>query len=204
MPHLPQKPKEVVVDNTTLDRAIAANRRRKWIQRVVNSTIMKIVATVFLLSALFTASFIIAYQQIQKQQMEDALKEVPRAEITVPDIVDYVNSRESPTMAPSPTGSQGKFCGGIAGIRCPDGYSCKLDGGYPDAGGTCVPESTKTGLCKPTGCSGQICSDQDMVSTCEYKEEYACYKNATCERQADGKCGWTETVDLKACLAKNQ
>lgn len=30
------------------------------------------------------------------------------------------------------------FCGGIAGKSCPNGYSCKLDGDYPDAGGTCI------------------------------------------------------------------
>jgi hypothetical protein len=32
----------------------------------------------------------------------------------------------------------GKFCGGIAGFPCPEGYTCKLDGSYPDAGGVCV------------------------------------------------------------------
>lgn len=31
-----------------------------------------------------------------------------------------------------------KFCGGIAGIICPNGYFCKYDGKYPDAGGKCV------------------------------------------------------------------
>jgi hypothetical protein len=34
--------------------------------------------------------------------------------------------------------SEGKFCGGIAGIACPEGYTCKLDGNYPDAGGKCA------------------------------------------------------------------
>ena len=33
--------------------------------------------------------------------------------------------------------SEGKFCGGIAGLPCPGGYRCKLDGNYPDAGGVC-------------------------------------------------------------------
>lgn len=54
--------------------------------------------------------------------------------------------------------------------------------------------------CKRSGCSGQICSDQDMMSDCMYRPEYACYKTATCERQKDGACGWTETSDLKQCL----
>src|SRR3989344_977026 len=30
---------------------------------------------------------------------------------------------------------EAKFCGGIANIPCPDGYTCKSDGSYPDAGG---------------------------------------------------------------------
>ncbi|MDP2598959.1 MAG: hypothetical protein Q8P49_03960, partial [Candidatus Liptonbacteria bacterium] len=40
---------------------------------------------------------------------------------------------------------EGKFCGGIApgAFPCPDGYVCKLDGAYPDAGGHCVkPDGT--------------------------------------------------------------
>lgn len=56
------------------------------------------------------------------------------------------------------------------------------------------------GNCRPSGCSGQICADQDMMSDCQYREEYACYKTATCERQKSGKCGWTDTPALSACL----
>lgn len=56
--------------------------------------------------------------------------------------------------------------------------------------------------CKITGCSGQLCSDEDVRTTCEFKEEYACYKTAKCERQEDGKCGWTPTEELVACLSK--
>jgi len=35
------------------------------------------------------------------------------------------------------------FCGGIAGIHCPTGYECLLDGNYPDAGGNCVNSKIK-------------------------------------------------------------
>ena len=38
--------------------------------------------------------------------------------------------------------AEGKFCGGIAANlpenQCPEGFSCKLDGKYPNAGGVCV------------------------------------------------------------------
>lgn len=59
--------------------------------------------------------------------------------------------------------------------------------------------------CVVGGCSGQICSESDadgLISTCEYKEEYACYRTAKCERQANGVCGWTETGELLECLEK--
>ena len=38
---------------------------------------------------------------------------------------------------------EGQFCGGIAGIECPAGYICKLEGNFPDAGGSCVQEEVK-------------------------------------------------------------
>jgi hypothetical protein len=55
--------------------------------------------------------------------------------------------------------------------------------------------------CYVGGCASQICSDQPgVVSTCEWQDSYACYATATCERQGDGLCGWTETPELTACL----
>lgn len=36
------------------------------------------------------------------------------------------------------TNPEGQFCGGIANVVCPEGYKCKLDGKYPDAGGKCT------------------------------------------------------------------
>lgn len=55
--------------------------------------------------------------------------------------------------------------------------------------------------CFVGGCSGQICSDQEgVISTCEWREEYACYQTATCEMQPEGHCGWTQTEELLTCL----
>ena len=54
--------------------------------------------------------------------------------------------------------------------------------------------------CRKTGCSGQICAEEDVVSDCMFKPEYACYREAECARQSDGACGWTQTAGLKACL----
>ena len=58
------------------------------------------------------------------------------------------------------------------------------------------------GACRPTGCSQQVCADTDVVTTCEFKPEYACYTKAVCERQKNGGCGWTRTEDFDACLAE--
>lgn len=62
-----------------------------------------------------------------------------------------------------------------------------------------------SGGCVVGGCSAQLCGEasdmEGMVTTCEYRDEYACYQTARCERQASGQCGWTETSELNQCLA---
>ncbi len=56
--------------------------------------------------------------------------------------------------------------------------------------------------CYVGGCAGQVCSDDPDVNTiCDWRDEYACYASASCERQADGACGWTMTEELSSCLA---
>jgi hypothetical protein len=57
--------------------------------------------------------------------------------------------------------------------------------------------------CFKTGCSSQVCSDQEVITTCEWREEYACYRSARCERQANGQCGFTDTPELRRCLRRN-
>ena len=57
--------------------------------------------------------------------------------------------------------------------------------------------------CFKTGCSRQVCADEEVVTTCEYRPEYECYKRARCERQANGECGFTDTPELRTCLRRN-
>jgi hypothetical protein len=75
-------------------------------------------------------------------------------------------------------------------------------------GGSSKPQPSPSqppsaGACIKSGCSGIVCVEpgKEVVTTCEYKAEYACYKTASCERQPNGACGWTETAELTACLA---
>jgi hypothetical protein len=63
-------------------------------------------------------------------------------------------------------------------------------------------ENPGAGGCFVGGCSGQLCTEErGAVSTCEWREAYACYQNAKCERQSNGKCGWTPTAELNMCLS---
>ncbi len=65
-----------------------------------------------------------------------------------------------------------------------------------------VTPSPITAKCYVGGCSSQLCSSEpDMASTCEWREEYACYQKSACEIQPSGTCGWTPTAELNACLA---
>lgn len=67
-----------------------------------------------------------------------------------------------------------------------------------------VPAQVGAG-CAIGGCSQQICGEagqvEDVATTCEWRDEYACYSESRCEKQADGQCGWTETAGFKQCLA---
>ncbi len=60
--------------------------------------------------------------------------------------------------------------------------------------------------CVVAGCSSQLCISQEEmdagggISTCEFREEYACYRFSECKTQASGECGWTMTPEVTQCL----
>jgi hypothetical protein len=88
-------------------------------------------------------------------------------------------------------------CNASCGICTPPGMMCTQQ--------VCEPEPPSPGKpCIRTGCSGQVCADEDIATTCEWKPEYACFKDAICERNAAGTCGWRETPELKKCLSSAQ
>jgi hypothetical protein len=78
----------------------------------------------------------------------------------------------------------------VEGAGCVEDAACDADGGGGEGG------------CEVGGCSSHVCHEAgDLVfTTCEWRPEYACYREATCERQANGGCGWTQDDDLTACL----
>jgi hypothetical protein len=68
----------------------------------------------------------------------------------------------------------------------------------PEAG-ACLPPDE----CRPTGCNGEICANQDMASPCVALPELACYQElGICELQPWGHCDWTQTPELDECLSQ--
>ncbi len=66
-----------------------------------------------------------------------------------------------------------------------------------------VPPPPPAGPCVVGGCSRQVCADEPVGTTCQWLPEYACYRSARCERQVAGRCAWTSTPELRACLLRN-
>jgi eight-cysteine-cluster-containing protein len=94
---------------------------------------------------------------------------------------------------------------------CADGEEC-IKGMCP--GAPCSPEWCPPcyGKCKTTepipleiecmssGCSGEICAAQPMISVCLWKPEFACYKLTECAANADGTCAWQENEEFLDCM----
>lgn len=123
-------------------------------------------------------------------------------------------------------GSSGDFCGGIAGIQCKEGYICKLEGNYPDAGGKCVYDcpqyvpplcdSNKTIIvktdergCKKPVCTGITSSNSMYASDFFLGASWTCSNGEEFKEKTD-KCMpyayWKETArktcaqfDLNVC-----
>jgi hypothetical protein len=110
---------------------------------------------------------------------------------------------QSEDVSKSVTSQQGILVSGsLADVSGPAGHSKTLNATL-----VYVPTSSATTSLKPcikTGCSMEICAEETMMSTCEYRPEYECYKRATCERQANGNCGFTKTAELTSCIAKRR
>eukprot|EP01017_Pseudomicrothorax_dubius_P039109 TRINITY_DN5956_c0_g1_i4.p1 TRINITY_DN5956_c0_g1~~TRINITY_DN5956_c0_g1_i4.p1 ORF type:complete len:141 (-),score=31.53 TRINITY_DN5956_c0_g1_i4:90-512(-) len=68
-------------------------------------------------------------------------------------------------------------------------------------------ETEKASNCRRTGCSGQICASEDIVSTCEWREEYACFRHAICGRfgkEESNECQFLYNPTYYECLEKGQ
>jgi hypothetical protein len=96
--------------------------------------------------------------------------------------------------------TEGSSC---ANVRCTATTHCEMKGINGGAVPVCIANAP-VAACVKGGCSGQVCADHSVITTCEMRPEYACYHAAACERQADGACGWTKTPSLTSCIANAQ
>jgi Pacifastin inhibitor (LCMII) len=102
-----------------------------------------------------------------------------------------------------PCDATDQFCGGFAGLPCPDGFMCVLQGSYPDAGGTC----------QPVGCNyegtdyapGESFPSSDGCNTCSCMDNggVACTKKACSCNATEGVEWWHHyiTSDQNMCAS---
>ena len=67
------------------------------------------------------------------------------------------------------------------------------------------PTPTSKNGCIIWGCNGELCIDKDSEradTICRWLPQHECFRTATCERQANGRCAWSQTPELKDCLNK--
>lgn len=96
-------------------------------------------------------------------------------------------SREQPGSGKDPN-SDPDLTGG-PGATIPEGAECSSDDD-----------------CIKAGCSGTLCQSkfaEKMFTTCEYREEYACYTTISCGC-AQGKCAWRETDAFRSCVEEKR
>ncbi len=78
-----------------------------------------------------------------------------------------------------------------------------LEGTFTLANGgmTLSLDDYRAANCAKGGCSGHVCANTAVVTTCEWRDEYACYRTAECGVQRDGHCAFTDTPELRMCIA---
>ena len=123
--------------------------------------------------------------------------------------LNYREHKDNLCMQCAPIDS-GRTCNGSwfdldAPVLCAPGYDyeysqdgdckrCAQSNTNPNA--ECVTDDD----CFRTGCSGQLCAAQDIMTTCEFQEQYGCYADEFCGCNA-GRCGWADDPALNECLA---
>lgn len=73
-------------------------------------------------------------------------------------------------------------------------------GTFPEADAGVAVGAPVRGPCQKTGCSGELCAEEAMVSPCVFQPVYECYRDAICERGSDGRCSFRQTEALQACV----
>jgi eight-cysteine-cluster-containing protein len=64
------------------------------------------------------------------------------------------------------------------------------------------PACTSDDECAATGCSGQVCAAEPVLTTCEFRPEYACFQDPAITSCGcnEGQCAFAPTPELAACI----
>jgi hypothetical protein len=98
---------------------------------------------------------------------------------------------------------------GVWRLRYPVGVGCSASQPLAEAHCAVVGEIVSNEFevvgsdCLQTGCSGQLCAEDHVITTCEWLPHYACYGAAgvRCGRYGPGgSCAFEPTPELAACL----
>lgn len=110
-------------------------------------------------------------------------------------ILGYVNGQNQTNLS-KPTTTEQNILPGQGTKNSNSGYTTEIESNNSKDS----DNEKKVHGCIVTGCSNQICAPDERITTCEYKDEYACYADAVCEIQQNGDCGWTLTDKARECL----
>lgn len=106
---------------------------------------VQLAITLFLLAILFGSTLFVAYKIGFKENPPTNFDEckIAKGSIIQESYPEVCVSKSGQRFTQEIPEDEPKFCGGIANISCPEGFICKLDGNYPDAGGVCLKEYIK-------------------------------------------------------------
>lgn len=85
-------------------------------------------------------------------------------------------------------------CGTIAGLTCPVGFVCRLDGNYPDAGGVCIQQSGCNTKWYYTD-SNQTCGQREFCGVYMFLGLHTFTTKAECQADLATIC----TQEIKTC-----
>ncbi len=108
---------------------------------------------------------------------------------------------------------------GVWRLRYPTGWDCDPEAPLSDAHCAVLDDVVSNEFvvrgegndCVVSGCSGEVCGESSVATTCQYKPHYACFREAACERVGPeidtttgpvARCAWVPTRALRTCLAE--
>ena len=149
-------------------------------------------------------------QQEAQPIVEDPLATEPQDNLFVDeDLINPIATPQDQAPQDSPPSNEGTTDPILTGddnsevdpeTRVNEGEGARSEtGGTINDNGVFIAEG-----CQVTGCSSHVCANagEDIITTCEWQDQYACYRQegVQCMQDTDGQCGWVVDEELQMCL----